>query len=751
VTEALRSAPSRRTLRVSAAWLPALAALLAFLTLPFGRPRRPFLDLDYSLAPWQLGSLPLWLVGALALAALVLALLPLATAPRGDAIAAAGAAGLVLGAGWLIATSIPFGVGALLTLTLLVLVTGTGLSEGGRVQGDAFVASSILFVSIFVVLFIVYPISMVLRAAFILDGALDLTQMQRTLRHPLFFFLENPRSAIDELALTYRWAWGGLALGALTVAARLRAARARPIANVPRFVLWALFRVALGFGLGFLVGVMLYGRGALPTSLLVVSIVAPTCTLLGLGFAFLGQRARFAPVRASLNVISVLPIITPPFILAFAMIFLLGRRGIITHGLFDMNSNWIYGPSGVALAQILAFTPIAYLLLRGSLASLDPALEEAAQTLGANRWRTLRTITWPLVRPGLAAAFLLSMIESLADFGNPLILGGGRNYLATEVYLSLTGRYNPREAAAYGVVLLMLVLFAFFLQRWWMGGGSFVTVTGKPSSGRVGYMPGPLEAFLTTVMVIWTVFVFGLYGSIVYGSFTQLWGVNYTLTLQHYRDFSVAGWPVFLYTARVAAISAVPAMLLGFLIAYLVVRHRFLGRRFVEFGSLLSFATPGTVMGVAYIFAFNTGPWLLTATATIIVLALVFRNMPVAIRAAVAGLAQIDPSLEEASTMLRARTFTTMRRVLFPLLVNTLVTGLIFAFVSAMTAVSQVIFLTSPGNNLATVLLLGWIDQGLLGRGAAMGTVLIVSMLFAIVVVLGIARRIGRRMIGVES
>ena len=197
--------------------------------------------------------------------------------------------------------------------------------------------------------------------------------------------------------------------------------------------------------------------------------------------------------------------------------------------------------------------------------------------------------------------------------------------------------------------------------------------------------------------------------------------------------------------------SAVPAMLLGFLVAYLVSRHRFWGRRFVEFGSLLSFATPGTVMGVAYIFAFNTGPWLLTASATIIILALVFRNMPVAIRAAVAGLAQIDPSLEEASTMLRARSFVTLRRVLFPLLVNTLVTGLIFAFVSAMTAVSQVIFLVSPGNQLATVLLLGWVEQGQLGRAAAMGTILIVSMLLTILVVLALAQRISARVVRVEG
>jgi iron(III) transport system permease protein len=334
------------------------------------------------------------------------------------------------------------------------------------------------------------------------------------------------------------------------------------------------------------------------------------------------------------------------------------------------------------------------------------------------------------------------MIESLADFGNPIILGGNRNYLATEVFLSLTGRYNQNEAAVYGVMLLGLVFLAFFLQQRFVGGASFITVTGKPSSGRFTPLPRVLELLLILVFILWFVLIAALYGAILLGSVTRLWGVDYSFTWQHYRDFVNAGLPVLRYTLTVAAVSAVPAMLLGFLVAYLVVRQRFWGRRFVEFGSLLSFATPGTVMGVAYILAFNRSPWLLTASATSIVLALVFRNMPVSIRAAVAGLAQIDPSLEEASTMLRARSPYTLRRVVLPLLLNTLVTGLIFAFVSAVTAVSQVIFLVSPGNQLATVLLRGWIEQGQLGRGAAMGSILIVSMLLLILMVLALARKL---------
>jgi len=729
-------------LTVSGAWLAAALAIVATLTLPFGRPGRPFLTIDPDLFALNVSGPYSWLLILMLAAigaALVASLLRIPTANRGDLVTVLAAIALLSAVAWLMLTATPFGIGAVATLAALVMVLGNSLSEGGRVQGDAFIASSILFVSLFVLLFILYPLFTVLKSAVFVNGRFDFSVLAATLKHPLFFVLDSTFTERNELALTLRWAVAGAVMGVVLGLVR----RLSPLLFVWRTLLFG--------AIGLVIGVMLYGNGALPTSLAVVCIAAPTCTFLGLVFALLGQRSRLAGVRRSLDVLSILPIITPPFILAFSMIFLLGRRGLVTYNVFDLSTNWIYGVPGVAIAQILAFTPVAYLLLRGSLGALNPALEEASQTLGARPLVGLKTITWPLVRPGLAAAFLLSMIESLADFGNPIILGGNRRYLATEVYLSLTGRFNPREAAVYGLALLGLVLLAFFLQRLWVGGGSFITVTGKPSSGALSPLPRWLEVSLTGLLVVWTLFVAALYASILLGSFAQLWGVNYTFTTRHYRDFMTAGWPVFLYTARIAALSAVPAMLLGFLVAYLVSRQRFFGRRFVEFGSLLSFATPGTVMGVAYIFAFNTGPWLLTASATIIILALVFRNMPVAIRAAVAGLAQIDPSLEEASTMLRARSFVTMRRVLFPLLVNTLVTGLIFAFVSAMTAVSQVIFLVSPGNQLATVLLLGWVEQGQLGRAAAMGSVLIVSMLFVIMVVLALARRIGSRAVRVTT
>ncbi len=730
---------SLRQTRISNAWMAAAISAIAFLLLPFGRPNRAFLEFDNALRPWNLDpslSWLVWLVLLSALASIVISFLPINTVYKGNLLSLAGLVGLLAGVSWLVITKTPFGMGALVSLVLLINVIGYGLSESGRIQSDAFVASSIIFVSLFIILFILYPLYTVLINAIIVDGKFTLTKALKVITGRRFIFINNPYTPRNEaLRIGIFSLVGGGLFAAYSLFKKLKAN------------MIAIFSL-VGLAIGLVIGLTAFARGALPTSVGLAAIVATSVTLLGLFLAILGQRTRFAIVKKTLGSISLLPIITPPFVLAFAMIFLFGRRGMVTSQLLGLRTNELFGLIGVAGAQILAFTPIAYLVIRGSVASLDPVLEEASVTLGASRWTTFRTVTWPLLRPALANAFLLTLIESFADFGNPLILGGDRFYLSTEVFSAYSARFDQNEAAVLGLVLLAIVLSIFFAQRHWLGGDSFVTVTGKPSSGKFVELPRAFEAFLLAIFSLWTILVLALYGSIIYGSFVKIWGIDNSWTLQNYKDFMHQGWPVFLYTAKVAAISAVPAALLGFLIAYLVVRQKFWGRNFVELGSMLSFAIPGTVMGIAYILAFNNGPWLLTSSMVILVLAFIFRNMPVAIRGGIAGLAQIDPSLEEASTTLRASSSTTLRRILVPLLIVPLIGGLIFAFVRAMTAISQVIFLISSGNKLATTLLLGWVEQGQLGRASAMATIMIFSMLTVISLLMLLTRGRGARGIG---
>ena len=161
------------------------------------------------------------------------------------------------------------------------------------------------------------------------------------------------------------------------------------------------------------------------------------------------------------------------------------------HDWFDLpRSRWIYGMTGLTIAQLLAFTPIAYLVLSGVVQGVSPSLEEASQTLRGSRWRTFVQVTWPLIRPGLANAFLIGFIESLADFGNPMMIGGNFRVLSVSIYFAVVGAAQDQgQAAVLAIVLLVFTLSAFLLQRWWLGRRSYVSVSGKGDAGIPAALP----------------------------------------------------------------------------------------------------------------------------------------------------------------------------------------------------------------------------------------------------------------------
>lgn len=673
------------------------------------------------------------MAGIAAVAALVAltGALPRPMSERGRIALALGAAGCALSVFYLLSSGQPFGPGAVVAVLGFLAILGTGLALSGTLRTDAFLATSILWVTAFVVAFILFPLWAVLKASVVVQGQLSLAAVKSVLRSPAFFLLNNPATPRNEAAVA---AVAGF-LAAVAIAVVWLANRRG----------WGALRAAAAAGVGISVLAALYlGFGALRNSVLLAIVVGVVATALGFLFALLGERSRLR-TRRLLGPLSILPIITPPFVLGLALIYMFGRRGFVTHGLLGLSTGIFFGPFGVAVAQILAYAPIAYLVLQGVVQAMDAAMEEAAETLGASRWHVLRTVIWPLARPGIANAFLLVAIESLADFGNPIIVGGGVPFLATEVFFAIIGRFNPSEAAVYGVVLLAMTLSIFLVQRYWIGRRFYVTVTGKPSAARPRPLPVALDYAASGVFLGWVVLIVALYGSVFIGSITQLWGFDYTLTLQHLKALSPTGWQVFWTSARLSAYAAIPSTLLGFLIGYLVTRVEFPGKSALEFGSMLSFAVPGTVMGIGYILAFNQGALLLTGTEVILILAFVFRNMPVGIRSGVAAILQIDRSLEEASTMLRANSPTTLRRIVMPLVRAALLSGLVFAFVRAMTAVSQVIFLITPAHNLATTQILSYVEYGSLGRGAALASLLTLFMVVVILALYAINRRLDTR------
>jgi iron(III) transport system permease protein len=482
-------------------------------------------------------------------------------------------------------------------------------------------------------------------------------------------------------------------------------------------------------------------RQALWNSLLMAGLTAVLGVACGYVFAYALTRTDI-PGRRLFAVMAILPIISPPFIGALSIILLLGQNGLVTRQLLGLRDFPVYGLPGLLLAQVLTFFPVAYLTLRGVLESISPTLEDAAMDLGASRWAVFRRITLPLSGPGLASALLVLFIESLADFGNPLILGGsGFPVLSVQVYLQVTGMFDLAGGAALAVILLVPSVFAFLVQRYWVQRKRYVTVTGKPARSSLKAV-SPLARwclFAVTAGLSLAIAVF--YAVIVVGAFSRTWGVDHTPTLRNFGYVVGVGLGTIRDTLLIATASTPVAGLLGMVIAFLVVRRRFPGRRALEFVSILNFAVPGTVLGIGYILAFNQPPLLLTGTALILIANFVFRYVPVGIQSGTAVLRQIDPAIEEAAANLGATTAVVFRRITLPLIVPAFFSGLTFSFVRAMTAISAAIFLVSADWNLMTVQILSQTESGRLGAAAAFSVILVGLILVAIGLIrLGLGR-----------
>jgi iron(III) transport system permease protein len=594
------------------------------------------------------------------------------------------------------------GVGAALTAGALAMLFALGLAERGLFKGDAFVAGSVVAVALLVATFTFFPVLKVLvQALQDNDGAFS-------------------TSAFFGRLLTQK-IWG---IGCITAGTRCGVA-------------W--------------------------NTLILAVLCAVACTTLGLTFALIVTRTSFRYKRL-LRILSVLPIITPPFVIGLGLILIFGRSGLINQFLewaFDVTpTRWIYGMQGVLLAQVFAFTPIAFLVLIGVVEGVSPSMEEAAQTLRASRWRTFVDVSLPLMRPGLANAFLISFIESIADFGNPIILGGNFGVLSTEIFFSVVGaQLDQGRAATLGILLLLFALAAFFLQRRALGRKVYTALSGKGDAGLPTPLPDGVRRLCYAVALPWSLLTVVIYAMALVGGFVETWGRDYTPTLKHYvKAFGLewgahgliwagAAWNSFWTTVKLSAIAAPLTAALGILAAYLLTRQRFLGQATFEFGTMLSFAIPGTVIGVSYILAFNVPPIEITGTALILIACNVFRNMPVGVRAGMAAMAQIDKSLDEASTTLGARGFTVLRTILLPLLKPAVVAALVYSFVRAMTTVSAVIFLVSAEYEWATTYIINRVVNGDYGVAIAYSAVLIVLMLVAIWLIQKLVgeRRLGRR------
>ncbi|MDQ0297903.1 iron(III) transport system permease protein [Salibacterium salarium] len=437
--------------------------------------------------------------------------------------------------------------------------------------------------------------------------------------------------------------------------------------------------------------------------------------------------------------IGLLPLVAPPFIFSLALIILFGRRGVVSQWIADFTGLEvsIYGFWGVVIAQILGYFPVAYMMIESSMRNMNPSLEQASQDLGAGQGRTIRKVTLPLAGTAILKAGLIVFVMALADFSNPLVIGGGENFLASDAFLLVTGQQNLEMAAVLGVFLILPSLAVFLFQTYLLKDHEVATTTG----GENNPLHPKVKATMFGISTLMAFFIIVMFVMVVLSAFVQIIGINNEFTLEHFSDTS--GWDFLRNSVIVSFFAALLAAGLGILQGYMTARKNIPMKKLMEFTALFGLAIPGTVMGIGYVLIFNGPPFFLTGTIFLLVMNMAFRKIGVGLESGISQMQQLDVSLEEASADLGSGPYQTFRRVVAPLLTPAFMAGFVYTFMTAMVSVSSVIFLIAPGMNLAAPYILNLADQAAVGRASAMSFILIVIVLACMGILKVIEKRSG--------
>lgn len=483
-----------------------------------------------------------------------------------------------------------------------------------------------------------------------------------------------------------------------------------------------------------------YGRALLNT-IVSSSLSAVTATIIGFIYAY---AIHYSNIKGKkfFRVIAFIPLLAPSVMSGLAFLLLFGRGGMISHWLnsvFHIELD-LYGLPGLWIVQTISYFPLAYMTITGVLRSISPNLEIAAQNLGARGFYLFRTITFKLALPGVINAFLLVAINCFADFGNPKLIGGNYSLLAVEIYGEIINN-EPGLASVMGIILVIPALLVFWLQNKVLSKGSYSTVTGKPVSGLNRVTTSrKTDVLLFTFNTIISIFIISMFAITILFAFTKNFGRDNTFTLDHLMKvvFSSSS-PAVLNSLVLSLVSAILAVAFALVLAYIVIRKPFPGKKLLDFSAVLPIALPGTFVGLALIVTFSKSPVVLQGTAALIVIAMLLKQMPVGYRGLTASFKQVDKSIEEAATNLGANSRKTLTTIVFPMLQKTVVANFVYAFMKNMNTLSTIIFLITPKWVVAAVSIFNYAETGTyywaaavaVGlMGATLGTLGVIKLIF---------------------
>jgi iron(III) transport system permease protein len=491
-------------------------------------------------------------------------------------------------------------------------------------------------------------------------------------------------------------------------------------------------------------------------SMLLGFATVATTSALGFAIAFLLVRFEFS-ARNFFSYLTLIPIISPPLVGVLGFTFILGRAGtvnVVLHDWFDVTRpfNFVYGLHGVLLVETLHLFPMITLNVVDALSKIDPALEEAAESVGARGWRKLRTITLPLTTPGYMAGALLVFIWTFSDFTTPLVLGV-HDLLAAQAYLNIV-QFVDRRLFRMGLVIsaLMVLLAIVFL----VAARRYVAIKdySSLSYSRVARVRlGPAAqvgaiGFLSVVMLL----SFIPYVGVALASVGKGWSltpfpVQYTL---QYFERVIVETPKYIVNSFVySGLAVILCIVVGVPIAWILARTQLPGRDTLDGLNTLILAIPGTAIGIAYIRAFHFELPLverpLTSLWIILPLVLAVRRLPYTVRGSYSSLLLVHRSMEEAAASVGATGLRSFRDVTLPLIWRGVLVGSLFSFMTSLQEASAVLFLSLGGWETIPVGIFAFYIAGSANEAAALGVVLIVV---AAVSVIAINRIAGTRMGG---
>lgn len=430
------------------------------------------------------------------------------------------------------------------------------------------------------------------------------------------------------------------------------------------------------------------------------------------------------PFKRFFSFIPLLHLVTPPFVGGLAFILLLGRQGFITSTLLGLDVS-LYGFWGLLIAQTLCFFPMAYMICAQTLQNINPALEQAAKSLGAGHFKIFLKVILPLSAPGILSAVLFIAVSVMSDFGNPMIVAGRYKVLAVEIYTQLTGWVKGGTSAVLGIMLVIPSLILFVLQNKLTKnamlkiatvGGSSTSVSASNDKPNIA-----VRVLLTSFCIFISLCVFAQFAAIIAGSFQKLWGINRSFTLDHIKSIALCKLEL-CNSIRFASEAAVISTVVAAVAAFIVYRTEYPLKKYIDSVIQLPAAVPGTLFGLA--FSLAAAKLNFHNSKVLIVIAIAVGFVPFSYRTLSSAYMQIKSTLDDGARSLGASRIRLLFSVIMPVSKTALFNSFIYDFVRGVGTMSAVIFLVSFNTPLTSVKILNLAEQGFWGDAAALALLL---------------------------